>query len=145
MSLEDKASTALQALAAIPQYEYLQPELDCAVRALQEKQKQDNLAPRCIAVDFDGTICVDAYPDIGAPRQNVIQRAKQAREDGVELVLWTCREGQLLADALKACAEWGLEFDAVNDNPPRRVAFYGTNPRKVGADEYWDDHAVDVR
>ena len=58
------------------------------------------------------------------------------------LILWTCRVGERLEEAVAACAEWGLVFDAVNDNLPERIATYGANPRKVNADEYWDDRAV---
>ena len=61
------------------------------------------------------------------------------------LILWTCREGELLQQALDACAQWGLHFDAVNESLPSWIAAFGTRPRKVGASEYWDDRAVVVR
>ena len=32
----------------------------------------------------------------------------------------------------------------MNDNLPERKEFYQNAPRKVGADEYWDDRAVAV-
>ena len=36
-------------------------------------------------------------------------------------------------------------FEAVNENIPERVAQYGgTAPRKVSADEYWDDRGIKV-
>ena len=63
---------------------------------------------------------------------------------GAGLILWTCREGKLLDDALAACERWGLRFDAVNDSLPSWKEFYGNDTRKVGADEYWDDKAVPV-
>ena len=58
------------------------------------------------------------------------------------MILWTCREGKELEDAVAACKAVGLEFDAVNDNVPELKEAFGTNPRKVGATEYWDDRAV---
>lgn len=64
---------------------------------------------------------------------------------GAGLILWTCREGELLQQALDACAQWGLHFDAVNESLPSWIAAFGTRPRKVGASEYWDDRAVVVR
>lgn len=30
----------------------------------------------------------------------------------------------------------------VNEAEPQRVAFFGGDGRKIGADEYWDDRAV---
>lgn len=98
-----------------------------------------------IAIDFDGCLCVDAYPDIGAPNLAVIAKAKERQAAGAGLILWTCREGKLLEDAVAACAGWGLHFDAVNESLPDWIEAFGTRPRKVGASEYWDDRAVVVR
>jgi len=96
-----------------------------------------------IAVDFDGTLCEKAYPDIGAPIYTMIEVAIYRKKvQGCKLILWTCRTDQFLADAVAWCATHGLHFDAVNDNIPERVALFGSNPRKVNADEYWDDKSV---
>lgn len=99
---------------------------------------------KVIAIDFDGCLCVNNWPYIGAPNWAVIERAKQEQQNGAKLILWTCREGDALDRAVEACAEWGLYFDAVNENLPERIAQYDNDPRKVGADEYWDDKAVRV-
>lgn len=96
----------------------------------------------CIAVDFDGCLCEDAYPEIGKPHQSVIDELLRRQKEGCELILWTCREGWMLAEAVGWCKAHGLRFDAVNANSPRMVAKYGNDCRKVGADEYWDDRAV---
>ena len=80
---------------------------------------------RAIAIDFDGCLCKPgAWPGIGAPNWRVIEAALKERADGAALILWTCREGEMLQQALDACKGWGLEFDAVN-----------------GASEYWDGRA----
>ena len=97
---------------------------------------------KAIAIDFDGCLCAEAYPEIGEPNWPVIQRAKQEQQAGAGLILWTVREGQLLQDALDACKRWGLTFDAVNESLPDWIVAYGNRPRKVGASEYWDDRAV---
>lgn len=94
---------------------------------------------KVIAIDFDGTLCTECYPEIGEPKWRVINAAKEAYHNGACLVLWTLREGELLQQALDACTSWGLHFDTVNANPAFRVKTFGTDPRKVGADEYWDD------
>lgn len=97
---------------------------------------------KAIAVDFDGCICSDAYPDIGVPNWTVIDRLRAEQAAGAGLILWTCREGALLSKAFAACKEWGLHFDAVNENLPSWIARWGNDPRKVGATEYWDDRAI---
>lgn len=100
--------------------------------------------PRAIAIDFDGCLCANAYPEVGAPHWNIITAAMGEQKNGAGIILWTCREGKLLQDALAACERWGLHFDAVNDSLPSWKEFYGNNTRKVGADEYWDDKAYRV-
>lgn len=103
------------------------------------------MSSKIIAIDYDGTIALDSYPHAGNPNWPVINKAKAEQEAGARLILWTCREGKELATALEACAEWGLFFEAVNDNPLSRQILYGNNPRKIYADEYWDDHAVPIK
>lgn len=100
---------------------------------------------KVIAIDFDGTLCENAWPEIGAPKRDVINRALAEQAAGAALILWTCREGDLLDEAVFACRTWGLYFDAVNENLPERTAEYGNDCRKIGADEYWDDRAVPLR
>lgn len=97
---------------------------------------------KAIAIDFDGCLCDNAHPAIGAPHWGVIARAKMEQEAGAGLILWTCREGQLLLEAVAACESWGLHFDAINESLPSWIAAFDNAPRKVGASEYWDDRAV---
>lgn len=97
---------------------------------------------KVIAVDFDGTLCENKFPEIGEPKWPVIFAAKAEQEKGAKLILWTCRTGQELDEAVEAAEDWGLTFDAVNENLPERIEMFGNDPRKIGADEYWDDRAV---
>jgi len=97
---------------------------------------------KAIAIDFDGCMCDWAWPGIGAPHMNVIQAAIREKQNGTALILWTCRVGERLGEAVKFCSDLGLTFDAVNGNLPERIAAYQNDPRKVEADEYWDDRAV---
>lgn len=114
------------------------------------EHKQKPLCPstsvwrKAIAIDFDGCLCRNQFPGIGEPNWAAIQRAKQEQGAGAGLILWTCREEKLLEDAVKACEEWGLIFDAVNESLPEWQKAFRNNPRKVGATEYWDDRAVRV-
>ena len=96
------------------------------------------------AVDFDGTLCENRWPNIGPANLELINLLKCARKAGIYLILWTCREGTLLDDALEWCREYGLEFDAANDNLPDVCEAYGANPRKLSATLYLDDRAVHI-
>ena len=109
---------------------------------IQTPSQRNGATRKVIAVDFDGTLCESRYPEIGEPRDDVIQNLKRCQAEGAALILWTCREGALLRNAERWCAARGLIFDAVNDNLPERVKQYKSNPRKISADEYWDDRAV---
>lgn len=91
------------------------------------------------AIDFDGTLCVDRFPEIGEPRLGIIEFVKAERRAGARFILWTCRSGTDLEAAVAWCAEHGLTFDAVNDNLPENIARHGNNCRKVYADRYIDD------
>lgn len=95
------------------------------------------------AVDFDGTLCESQWPGIGAPNRELIEHLIRRREEGCRVILWTCRIGDRLQEAVDWCKSYGLEFDAVNDNLPENIEKYGNNPRKIYATCYIDDLAVD--
>ncbi len=99
---------------------------------------------RVIAVDFDGCLCENAWPDIGRPNLTTIKQLIQMQSDEVKLILNTCRVGDYLVKAVEWCAAQGLVFDAVNENLPERIEMFGGDCRKISADEYWDDKAVCV-
>ena len=92
-----------------------------------------------IAVDFDGTLCFSKWPDCGEPNQALINYLKKRKSDGNKLILWTCRIGEALSNAVEWCRSHGLEFDAVNDNLLEIIEYYGSNSRKITCDWYIDD------
>ena len=95
---------------------------------------------KIIAVDFDGTLFITDWPTIIEPNWEIINKAKTEKENGAKLILWTCRCGKYLDDAVEACRRVGIIFDAVNENLPESIEkFDGTSSRKVFAHEYWDD------
>ena len=95
--------------------------------------------PKIIAVDFDGTLAENAYPGIGEPKDEVIQYCLDQKAKGAQLILWTNRVGDQVDEAVEWCRQHGLTFDAVNDNLPQMIEFFGGNPRKIFANEYIDD------
>ena len=94
---------------------------------------------KIIAVDFDGTMCTDEWPNIGKPNHRVINYLKAQKERGVKLILWTCRNGESLDAAVRWCERMGVIFDAVNENLPESISAFGQDTRKVFAHEYIDD------
>ena len=110
------------------------------------------LRKRVIAVDFDGTLCTHKFPEIGEIKQvhqNVINYVKQCRANGNIIVLWTCREDlpdrAYLTEAVEWCKEQGIEFDSVNEYVNPEVSCFGKYARKIAADEYIDDKAVNIK
>lgn len=97
---------------------------------------------RIYAFDFDGTLCEDRFPEIGSPRRSTISYALRLKEEGHRLILWTCRAGKDLEQAVDWCALQGLTFDAVNENLPETVLKYGNDSRKITADFYVDDRSL---
>lgn len=100
----------------------------------------ENKYPKIIAVDFDGTLVENAYPDIGETKTDILEYCKEQKARGANIILWTNREGVELANAVKWCEKNGLALDAVNDNLPRVTEAFHNNSRKIFANEYIDDH-----
>ncbi len=102
------------------------------------------LINKIIAVDFDNTLCYSNWPDLGEPNIPLIKYLKRQKELGNKLILWTCRVGKPLADAAIWCEKQGLIFDAINDNLPEVVEYYGSNSRKITCDIYIDDRNMKI-
>lgn len=96
-----------------------------------------------IAVDFDGTLDESRWPGFGPPNMQLFEWLKLHQQNGDKVILWSCREGDRLDEAVKYCNEQGLFFDAVNENLDFLVAKYGSDSRKIHADLYIDDKCAD--
>ena len=93
-----------------------------------------------IAVDFDGTIVEDKYPKIGKLRENAIEVLKKLQEEGHYIILWTCRDGSELEEAVLFLNENGFVPDKINDHSDRMIELYpNSKSKKVYADIYIDD------
>lgn len=97
---------------------------------------------KIIAVDFDGTLCENKWPEIGKPNTELIAYLKERQEAGDKLILWTCRVGEALKNAIDWSAAQGLIFDTINENLPEVIDEFGCNTRKVFANEYIDDRNI---
>lgn len=93
-----------------------------------------------IAVDFDGILCEDKFPEIGEPNYEMIHLVRQLMDQGHEVILWTSRVEDRLQEAVDWCEDRGLHFTVVNEGAPSNLGKYPTNPRKIYANIYIDDH-----
>jgi len=100
---------------------------------------------KIVAVDFDGTLCEETFPEIGTPNYVALYTMIKFRKNGGKVILWTCRTDQYLLDAINFCYEHGLQFDAVNRNDPDHLKEWlkahpdsSTSPKPY-ADMYIDD------
>ena len=94
-----------------------------------------------IAVDFDGTLFQDAFPEIGNAKTVIIRWCINQQKLGAKIILHTCREADRLDAAIAICKWYGLTFDAVNENPftPWELT---SQSKKPFADLYVDDKAI---
>ncbi len=98
---------------------------------------------RIVAVDFDGTLAVTKFPEIIKPIPKMIRHCKRLQKGGAILILYTCRNGDDLQDAVEWCRGQGLVFDYVNENAEENIEKYGdVDTRKIFAHEYIDDKAI---
>lgn len=90
-----------------------------------------------IAVDYDGIL--ETADGMNTTLLNRL-RANQRRGDAV--ILWTCREGRTLTEALRKLRAVGFVPTLVNENTPDVIRRFGRNTRKIYADVYIDDKAA---
>ena len=96
-----------------------------------------------IAVDFDGTIVEHRYPEIGRKIPFATETLRQLIQDRHQLILWSCREGQLLQDAVDWCHERGVDFYAINNDYPEETPESNNHfSRKLKVDMFIDDRNV---
>lgn len=99
-----------------------------------------------LAIDFDGTLVSDRFPEIGEPQFFAFESLRLLKQNGNRLILWTCREDSparaYLTEAVEFCRAQGVEFDAVNSNVNENPYAHLGEGRKVYADYYIDDKSL---
>lgn len=92
------------------------------------------------AIDFDGTIVEDKFPEIGRLKFSSIYVMKRLQAADHKVILWTCRTNTAYRDYLvEACVflnHNAFKPDAINHNIDRMEPF---GQPKVIADFYLDD------
>lgn len=96
-----------------------------------------------IAIDFDGTIVEDCYPEIGPEKPFATETLRMLIQEHHRLILWSVREGHSLEEAIDWCRERGVEFYAVNKDYPEEKAEWNNHfSRKIKADIFIDDRNI---
>jgi hypothetical protein len=95
-----------------------------------------------LAVDFDLTICMSEYPELGSERENAGIILRKLVHEGYGIVINTCREGIALANAIKWMHENNIPYHFVNCNFPHLISLFGADCRKISADLYIDDKGL---
>jgi len=97
--------------------------------------------PFVIAIDFDGTIVDSIFPAIIGLKKDSKKVINKLYDDGVQIVIWTCRTGFDLQNAENYLRKNEINFHHINENTPQRIQQYGGDTRKISADLYVDDKA----
>ena len=92
-----------------------------------------------IAVDFDGTCVEHEYPEIGPDVPYAADTLRMLVAFGVKLILFTMRDGDHLAAAVKWFTDRGIPLYGVNENPDQKA---WTSSPKAYANLYIDDAAI---
>ena len=95
------------------------------------------ISGKVVAVDFDGTITKDnKFPEaIGVVRDGCKETIEYIRQNN-KVVIWTCRCGKYLDEAVEFLKANGIEVDGVNTD------IYPATDRKIMADIYIDDKNI---
>jgi len=94
---------------------------------------------KVVAIDFDGTIAESVYPDFGELLPGAKEYINKLYEDGIYIIIYTCRSGKQEAMVSDFLSQHGVKFHLINQNKPELVEFYNIDSRKVSADIYVDD------
>jgi len=93
-----------------------------------------------VAVDFDGTLVENRFPEIGPLFPDAAEALRFFRKEGIKIIIWTCNANtDRIRDFL---IKNDVPFDWINENDPTLSKRYRNDSRKVGADMYIDDRQV---
>jgi len=95
-----------------------------------------------IAIDFDGTIVESRFPEIGSLFVGAKESINALHDAEHYIIIWTCRTGDRLTEAINFLLENGIKFDRINEHCPENLKKYGSSSRKVYAHCYIDDKNI---
>lgn len=96
---------------------------------------------KIIAIDFDGVIVEDCFPNIGAMKPGAKEYISKLY-DYCTIIIWTSRGGLTLELARTWLEENEIPYHHLNNNSLDTIHKYGGDSRKVFADIYIDDRQL---
>lgn len=101
---------------------------------------EDKIIP--ISVDFDSTVVISQYPNIGMDNGNVVSILKRWIEEyNVGIILYTMRDGKSLEEAVNWFKEREIPLYGIGENPTQHN---WTTSRKCYSIFCIDDHNIGV-
>lgn len=99
---------------------------------------------KTFAIDFDGTIVDNdvPFPEIGKLKPNAKKVINRIRDNGGQVAIWTCRDGEHAEAVKNKLSDYGVEYDSFNSVLPCEREKWGEGGRKIYADVYIDDHGL---
>jgi len=95
-----------------------------------------------LAIDFDHTICMSNYPEVGPIKEDAKEVINTLYKEGFGIIINTCREGLPLASAINWLKENDIPYHYINCNFPYLITKYKADCRKISADMYIDDKNI---
>lgn len=95
-----------------------------------------------LAIDFDGTIATDSFPEVGKLRKDADVIIRKLHQDGHEIIINTCRTGKYEGLAEYFLKKNDIPYHFINSNLPRVIDFYKQDCRKISADYYIDNRNI---
>jgi len=98
------------------------------------------MKPVIVAIDFDGTVVLHRYPEVGEDLPHCVDVLKQLVAKGYKLILFTVRStGNHLGDAVQWFNDREIPLWGINRNPSQ--SGWSSSP-KAYANIYIDDTAL---
>ena len=95
-----------------------------------------------IAIDFDGTIVQDNYPEIGKPYPGAIEAINELYDSGYCIIINSCRAREQERDMIHWLERNDVLISHCGENCRELVCRYKTDCRKISADIYIDDKSL---
>lgn len=96
-----------------------------------------------IAIDFDGTIVEDHFPEIGKMVDGAREVINRLYDEGYTIIIWTCRTKINKARAIEFLVRNGVKYHYFNESSVANLRIYDwVDTRKVYADLYIDDKGL---
>jgi len=94
-----------------------------------------------LAIDFDGTLVENEFPNIGAPCEGAVEFLKEMTDLGWKLILETLRTDDDLQRAVLYCNQNNIDLWGINENPDQSD---WNDAKKVHATLKIDDRNVGI-